>query len=68
MGNLAYVLDKLGVKEANINNGEVQFSHDGSTIDHNLMNNLCHHVSILCREDLTEKEEEDVDPDFYFSI
>ena len=68
MDHLAYVLNKIGVKEARFNNGTVDFSHDGSPINQELMHNLCNHISTLYREDLAEKEEEDVDPDFYFSI
>lgn len=67
MDHLAYVLNKIGVTHAALQDGHVEFVHDGSPVDATLINNLCHHISSLYKEELTEKEEEDLDPDFYFT-
>jgi len=66
MEHLAFILDRLGVKEARFSNGTVSIDREEKPISHILMNNFCSHVSSLYREGITE-EEEDLDPD-YFSV
>ncbi|RYZ52270.1 MAG: hypothetical protein EOP49_09800 [Sphingobacteriales bacterium] len=67
MEHLAYILNKLGVKEATFSQGTVAMQQDGLPINQQMMNNFCHHISSIYREGITE-EEEDLDPDFYFSV
>lgn len=67
MEHLAFILDKLGVKEAKFSNGAAFIDHDNQQpVNYKLIDNFCQHISSLYREELTE-EEEDLDPDFYFT-
>jgi hypothetical protein len=65
MGHLAYILDRLGVKEAKFAEGQAEISMNEQPLNTELMDNLCHHVSALYRDELVS-DEEALDPDFYF--
>ncbi len=66
MDHLAYVFDKLGVQEVAFKDGKIDIKHSGTPADPMLIGNFCKHVEALYRDGLITDEEE-LDPDFYFS-
>jgi hypothetical protein len=67
MEHLAFVLDKLGMKEVRFMNGMVTMDTHEQPINYKLMSNFCSHISSLYKEEMVE-DTENIDPDVYFSV
>ena len=66
MDHLAYIIDRLGITEANFKEGKASLSHDGVPANPVLMKSLCTHIEALYKDELVSGEDA-LDPDFYFS-
>lgn len=58
MGRIAYVLDRLGITEAQFSNGILHFKHDGGPVDGDLIKNLCQHILSIQKDELTTGDED----------